>query len=155
MSGQKFTLSDVTSFLLDNLSVKAKKKLYLCMQLSFILRFNSFRMVKSHSYNVTTWILTQHKKTKFSIKNFFSKCDQIRSFLRMWLHLLKKSLMQSFIFSAMRAVFWKKADFLFWEKANYSLQLGGCLFQSGYFFKRRYLLQQLPFQKSYFLQHYF
>ena len=29
--------------------------------------------------------------------------------------------MQSFIFSAMRAVFWKKADFLFWEKANYSL----------------------------------
>ena len=32
---------------------------------------------------------------KFSIKDFFSKCDQIRSFLRIWLHLLKKSLMET------------------------------------------------------------
>ena len=37
---------------------------------------------------------------KFSIKDFYSKCDQIRSFLRIWLHLLKKSLMQNFIFYA-------------------------------------------------------
>ena len=35
---------------------------------------------------------------KFSIKDFFSKCDQIRSFLRIWLHLLKKSLMENFNF---------------------------------------------------------
>ena len=27
---------------------------------------------------------------KFSIKGFFSKCDQIRNFLRIWSHLLKK-----------------------------------------------------------------
>ena len=37
---------------------------------------------------------------KFPIKDFFSKCDQIRSFLRVWLHLLKKPLMKNFIFSA-------------------------------------------------------
>ena len=37
---------------------------------------------------------------KFSIKDFFSKCDQIRSFLRIWLHLLKKSLIENFIFCA-------------------------------------------------------
>ena len=37
---------------------------------------------------------------KFSIKDFFSKCDQIRSFLRIWLHLLNKSLMENFIFCA-------------------------------------------------------
>ena len=36
---------------------------------------------------------------KFSIKDFFSKCDQIRRKLRIWSHLLKKSLMQNFIFS--------------------------------------------------------
>ena len=30
------------------------------------------------------------QKMKFSIKDFFSKCDQIRSFLRIWSHLLKK-----------------------------------------------------------------
>ena len=35
---------------------------------------------------------------KFSIKDFFSKCDQIRSVLRIWSHLLKKSLMENFIF---------------------------------------------------------
>ena len=40
------------------------------------------------------------QKTKFSIKNFLSKCDQIRSFLRIWSHLLKKSLMENFIFCA-------------------------------------------------------
>ena len=31
---------------------------------------------------------------KFSIKDYFSKCDQIHSFLQIWSHLLKKSLME-------------------------------------------------------------
>ena len=35
---------------------------------------------------------------KFSIKDLFSKCDQIRSYLRIWSHLLKKSSMENFIF---------------------------------------------------------
>ena len=39
---------------------------------------------------------------KFSIKDFVSKCDQIRSFLRIWSHLLKKSLMEKFIFCAVK-----------------------------------------------------
>ena len=34
----------------------------------------------------------------FSIKDFFSKCDQIRSKLRVWSHLLNKFLMENFIF---------------------------------------------------------
>ena len=34
---------------------------------------------------------------KFCIKNFFSKCDPIRNFLRIWSHLLKKSLMENFV----------------------------------------------------------
>ena len=42
---------------------------------------------------------------KFSIKDFFSKCDQIRSFLRIWSHLLKKSLMENFIFCAVERPF--------------------------------------------------
>ena len=37
---------------------------------------------------------------KFSITNFFSKCDQIPIKLRIWLHLLKKSVMENFIFCA-------------------------------------------------------
>ena len=43
---------------------------------------------------------TLHNKMKFSIKDFFSKCDQIRSFLRIWSYLLKKSLIENFIFCA-------------------------------------------------------
>ena len=40
------------------------------------------------------------QKMNFSIKDFFSKCDQIRRKLRIWSHLLKKSLMENFIFRA-------------------------------------------------------
>ena len=40
------------------------------------------------------------QKMKFPMKNFFSKYDQIRSYLRIWSHLLKKSLMENFIFCA-------------------------------------------------------
>ena len=41
---------------------------------------------------------------KFSIKDFFSKCEQIRKKLLIWSHLLKKSLIKNFIFCAMRFV---------------------------------------------------
>ena len=37
---------------------------------------------------------------KFSIKDFFSKCDQIRGKLRILSYLLKKSVMENFIFCA-------------------------------------------------------
>ena len=39
---------------------------------------------------------------KFSIKNFFSKCAQIRRKLWIWSHLLKKCLMENFIFCAVK-----------------------------------------------------
>ena len=38
------------------------------------------------------------QKMKFSIKDIFSKCDQILSFLRIWSQLLRISLMENFIF---------------------------------------------------------
>ena len=66
--------------------------------------FNKFQSIFS---NINNWIrdlymflIPLHKKMKFSIKNFFSKCDQIYSFLRNWPHLLKKSLTENFIFRA-------------------------------------------------------
>ena len=37
---------------------------------------------------------------KFSIKVFLSKCDQIGSFLRIWSHLMKNSLVENVIFCA-------------------------------------------------------
>ena len=41
------------------------------------------------------------QKRKFSIKDFFSKCDQFCKLLRIWSHLLKKPMMENFIFCAM------------------------------------------------------
>ena len=40
---------------------------------------------------------------KFFIKGFFSKCDQICSFLRIWSHSLKKYLMENFILCVLKA----------------------------------------------------
>ena len=42
--------------------------------------------------------LVLHKN--FFINGYFNKCDQIRSFLWIWSHLLKKSLRENFIFYA-------------------------------------------------------
>ena len=51
------------------------------------------------SFKLVQAFLTE-QKLKFSIKDFFSKFDQIRSFLRIWSHLLNKSLMENLIFCA-------------------------------------------------------
>ena len=40
---------------------------------------------------------------KFSITNFFGKCDQIRRKLRIWSHLLKNPIMENFIFSVLQS----------------------------------------------------
>ena len=42
--------------------------------------------------------MNTHCTNKFFIKVFFSKCEQIRRKMGIWPHLLKKSLLESFIF---------------------------------------------------------
>ena len=67
------------------------------------------------TFRIPTWVLVYTKalitlragintaqKMKFSIKDFFSKCDQIRSFRWIWSHFLKKSLTENFIFCAVK-----------------------------------------------------
>ena len=49
------------------------------------------------------------QKMKFSITDFFRKCDQICRKLRIWSHWLKKSVMENFIFCAVSSrVLWCK-----------------------------------------------
>ena len=50
---------------------------------------------------ITVTITAQ--KMEFFIKDFFSKCDQIHSFLHIWSHLLNKSLMGNFFFFAVNS----------------------------------------------------
>ena len=59
-----------------------------------------FQITESPKKNSRCGPVKTTQKMKFSIKDFFSKCKEICSFLRIWSHLLKKSLMENFIFSA-------------------------------------------------------
>ena len=52
------------------------------------------------AYECTSDVLETKQIIKFSIKDYFSKCEQIRSFLRFWSHLLKKPIMENLIFFA-------------------------------------------------------
>ena len=57
-----------------------------------------FNFSKEEEESFETVALLTAQKNKFSIKNFFSKRDQIRRELWIWSHLLKKSLMENLIF---------------------------------------------------------
>ena len=64
-----------------------------------IWSFSDCNKIRTHNHLVRLGTVTRFtaRKMKFSIKDFSSKCDQIRSFLRIWSHLLEKSLMENFI----------------------------------------------------------
>ena len=77
-------------------------------------------------------LISLHKKMKFSIKDFFSKCYQIRRKLRIWLHLLKKSLMDNFTFRAVY-IAWKSLYEMLLEELpnNVRLRIVGIEKRSG------------------------
>ena len=70
---------------------------------------------KASAQRSVMWQVTHTaQKMKFSSKDFFSKCDQIRNFLRIWSHFLKKSLMKIFIF------FWIVTGVVMWQVTDRS-----------------------------------
>ena len=77
---------------------------------------------------------TTAQKMKFSIKDFLCICDQIRSFFRIWSHLLKKSLMENFIFCAV--YFWRFVSQFFPERVKKLVIYFG-LCESSLDFQRR------------------
>ena len=52
----------------------------------------------AQSFSLLVFLGLTAQNMKFPIIDFFSKCDQIRRKLRIWSHLLKKCLMENFIF---------------------------------------------------------
>ena len=92
---------------------KPKKKLYENPRLSQYI-YIDFSWNSIHKCNENEWMRMSEKrmsgiwitaqKMKFFINDLFSKFDQIRSFLRIWSHLLKKSLTENFIFCAVNIV---------------------------------------------------
>ena len=74
------------------------------------------------------------QKMKFSIKDFFSKRDQIRSFLRIWSYLLKKSLIENFMLFAVNVqLFWqirKPKSIIFHTMAQRNIYVHKCVLHS-------------------------
>ena len=81
--------------------------------------FYEFSKLK-YMLNLFLWNSLQQsdaaQKMKFSIKSSFSKCAQIPSFLWIWTDLLKKFLMENFIF-----VKWKQ-DLIIFNNNNWLLK---------------------------------
>ena len=71
------------------------QKYFVTPRFIYIIIRTVFRFARNIEEHISVYTA---QKMKFSIKNVFSKCDQIRSLLRIWSHLLKNSLMQNFIF---------------------------------------------------------
>ena len=65
------------------------------MIFSFLRQNTLWECKGTFMYNYIFAFTFTAQKMKYSIKDFFSKCDQIRSFLLIWSHLLKKSLMEN------------------------------------------------------------
>ena len=64
---------------------------------NLLSEFCKYLQIKSERFAIISYTA---QKINFSIKDFFSKCDQIRSFLQIWSHLLKKPLMENSSFCA-------------------------------------------------------
>ena len=77
----------------------------MCTKLNTVIIWdNQFYVPEKFLYKSVKRVLDTAKKAKFSIKDFFSKCDQVRRKLRIWLHLLKKSLMENFTLCAVQVI---------------------------------------------------
>ena len=65
-----------------------------------MLSWRLLKYIETELQGICFYLYNTAQKMKFSIKDFLSKCDQIRSFLRIWSHSLRKSLMEIIIFCA-------------------------------------------------------
>ena len=64
----------------------------------YFLRILHKYYVDAIGLKINSCVTDPARKMKFSIKDFFSKCDQICRKLQIWSHLLKKPFMKNFIF---------------------------------------------------------
>ena len=81
-----------------NVWVRSKVKIKVCSKLK--IKKSKWLQCRHSCVFIFTLYNIPHtaQKMKFSINDFFSKSDQICKKLRIWWHLLKKSLMENFIF---------------------------------------------------------
>ena len=108
-------LSKYVGFQLFFENISIKPRLLYCnpkcnlieMKFRFAAKKNLFTLVFIAGHDTA-------QKVKSPIMDFFSKCDQIRRFLRIGLHLLKESVMGNFIFCAVWDESYFCSDLLIW-----------------------------------------
>ena len=87
-------------WILELQQLGSEYRVFFCFTLRKCIKY-IWKVCKSKSiFDIEYSQVTLHTKKKFSIKDFLSKCDQIHKWshhLRIWSHLLKKSLMENFI----------------------------------------------------------
>ena len=72
------------------------------------LKIRHYSQILSYVFDVKTSVFSLHKNWRIYLlftKDLFSKYDQFCSFLRIWSHLLKKYLMENFIFCEVFVMF--------------------------------------------------
>ena len=83
------------------------------LHVTFSPGWNSIPVLNTTVKLALVWVpFRTAQKMKFSNKDFFSNCDQIRRKLRIWSHLLKKSLMEKFIFCAVSPITYRYSKIL-------------------------------------------
>ena len=85
------------------------------------------------------WYSHCTKKMTFSTKEFFIKCDQIRRKLPIWSHLLKKTLMENFIFCAVSV-------FMSWKHLKPSICRKHCVYFTTFFAAIDYIYNSGKFE---------
>ena len=85
----------------------------------------------STNFGIKKFVCSTAQKMKFSIKDFFTKCDQIRSFLRILSHLLKKSLMENFIFCGLQFVYATQCDYHILKNISWKILFFGDFVVNG------------------------
>ena len=86
-------LTDIDMLLMVEKGVRGK----ICHSIYRYAKANN-KYMKHYDESKESPYFNTAQKMRFSIKDFFSKCDQICRKLRIWSHLLKKPLVENFIF---------------------------------------------------------
>ena len=88
-----FNASNLGQYIQKNYKIKSGSYGVTTTWLHFLPVFYQSKRTEAHKVKTNTV-----QKMKPSIKDFFSKCDQIHKKLQIWSDLLKNSLMENFIF---------------------------------------------------------
>ena len=127
----------------ENFTFCAVREIYFTSNDSQVKKFTYVYFLEKIFTTILIQITAQ--KMKFSIKDFFSKCDQIRRKLRIWTNLLKKPWMENLIFPVIKLTSCL-ARFIFQIRRDISIKRRGGSRTAATFKMERFLIIVNDFQ---------